>query len=264
MLQGRTLLIYLSIINEGNWDKIYQDICDKRSDFSEEDVEKEIAKHKCNFLTLLDEEYPDCLKNVWKPPFVLFYYGDISLLNDYMKNIAVVGSRAFTSYGQEMTEKLTKDLSKHFTIVSGLARGIDSIAHYSAIENGGKTIAILGSGIEKCYPTENLDLYKKIKKEHLLLSEYPAKSQPDAFHFPLRNRIIAALSRAVLVTEASKKSGTSITTSYAIQMGRSVCCVPQLATLNSLCNMLISEGAALTEKVEDIYDEINFRPENNE
>lgn len=219
-MKGRDIIAYLALKHNGDWDSIYKDIHDKAYAGSEEKIKEALEKLKCNYITIIDDEYPKCLKLNYKPPFILFYYGDITLLNNCENNVAVIGSRQCSSYGIEMTEKIVSSIARDVTIVSGLARGIDSIAHKSAINSGGKTIAVLGSGIDYCYPKENRALYEEIKNNHLLLSEFPFMCEPNKENFPFRNRIIAALSKVVVVTEASYKSGTSTTVSWALELGK--------------------------------------------
>ncbi len=259
-MTGREILIYLSVINEGNWNKIYQDIKNRRKDFSENDIICAIDGIKSKAVTIIDDEYPNFLKNVNKPPFVLYYYGDLNIVSDDRKCISVIGSRKNTEYGKEMTIELVKELAKYFVIVSGLAKGIDSIANETAITVNGKTVAILGCGIDYCYPNENRPLYEKIKENHLLISEYPGMTPPSKERFPERNRLIAYFSKTLLLVEGSVHSGSYITVSYALMKGSDICCVPFLAGRNSACNRLIKEGAKLVETAQDIYDEINFSP----
>ena len=149
-MNSREILLYYSIKYLGDWDKIYQAL-QLKEELDLNEVEKVISKNKSKFITILDEEYPSSLKESFKPPFLLFYEGDISLLNNDKHKIAVVGSRKYSKYGREMTEKLVKGITEDFIIVSGLAIGIDAIAHRSAIESGGKTIAVLGNGINFHY-----------------------------------------------------------------------------------------------------------------
>lgn len=253
------MLLYLSIHHKGDWNSIYDDIKNKRKYFTEEDVKKVKESVKSKYVTLIDKDYPNCFKQVFQPPFVIYYYGDLHLLDDYSKNVAVIGSRVPSRYGEEMTEKIVSEICEKVTVVSGLARGIDSLSHETAINNGGKTIAIIGSGIDNCYPKESLDLYNEIKKNHLLISEYPGNSAPDAKHFPLRNRLIAGSSSAVVVTDASIRSGTSITVNYALQTGKYVCAVPFHADENTLCNRLIKDGAKFCECGQDVLDEMNYQ-----
>ncbi len=256
-MTGRDILIYLAIKYEGNWDNIYGAIKRKEpiDDTSFNDL---LATLKANTITIIDKNYPDHLKQAHKPPFVLFYYGDLSLLEHPQETIAFIGSRKASEYGKKMTRVIVADLAKKMVIVSGMARGIDAVAHETAINSKGKTIAVLGSGIDYCYPRENFDLYNNIKENHLLISEYPNKVAPDHSQFPLRNRIIAMLSKSVVVGEADIKSGTLITVSYALSQGRDVCCVPYPADISSACNSLIKQGAKLVENANDVYEEMGI------
>ena len=255
-MNGKQILIGLSIKFEGNWEKIYQAIMSKDTGnlYSYYD---EFAKARCNAVTIFDENYPQILKQIYNPPFVLFYYGDIALAHNPSKCISIIGSRKPTTYGTKMATKLSNELSKSFVIVSGLAKGIDGISHQGAIDAHNKTIAVIGSGIDYCYPSVNDLLYQEIKKNHLLLSEYFGKVKPDQNHFPARNRIIAGLSKAVLIVEARNHSGTSITANYALSFSRTVLAVPDRADTDSACNRLIKEGAVLVESAQDVIEELN-------
>lgn len=256
-MTGRDILIYLSLRYKGCWDDIYGAI--KRKEPIDDDAYKEaMATLKSEALTIIDKNYPEHLKQCHKPPFVLFYYGDISLLEHPQKTIAYIGSRKASEYGMKMTRIIVGDLSQQMIIVSGLAKGIDAIAHETAINCKGKTIAVLGSGIDYCYPRENKELYDIIKSHHLLISEYPNKTDPDHSQFPLRNRIIAMLAKSIVVGEADAKSGTLITVSYALSVGRDVCCVPYPGDIASACNGLIKQGAKLVESAKDVYEEMGF------
>ncbi len=257
-MQGREILVYLAIKNKGEWDAIYLAIQNKEKIDNEEVVKYEIAKLKCKYVTILDVDYPSSLRQAYRPPFVLFYYGDLSLISDYRSCISLVGTRNPSNYGKEITASIAGNLAKDYVIVSGLARGIDAISHKAAIDNGGKTVAILGSGIDNCYPKENLHLYEEIKNNHLLISEYPFNVEPDKEHFPKRNRLIAVLSCATVVTEAKYRSGTSITVGVALNAGRSICAVPHEANKESFCNRLIADGARLVESANDVIDELNY------
>jgi DNA processing protein len=253
----RKALLYLSLKYEGKWDKIYKAISSKERIPFEElgNIEDKI---KCKYVTIFDPKYPCALKAMQYPPFVLFYYGDISILKDFHKCVAVVGSRNASDYGINATLDLTRELAEDFVIVSGLAKGIDSFAHKAAIEMEGKTVGVLGSGIEVVYPSENAELYAKMKENHLIISEWPNYTQPIPEHFPWRNRIIAALSIATVVTQANKeKSGTQITVNWALSFNRAVCAVPYPLEEKSFCNKLIAEGAKLVRNKQDVIDEIN-------
>lgn len=174
---------------------------------------------------LKPESFPELLREIHNPPEKLYYRGDISLINKPC--IAVVGTRKYSSYGEEMTAKIIKELSVlDICIVSGLALGIDSIAHRTALECNLPTIAVLGSGIENIYPPQNLELAEKIQNSGLILSEYPAMTEPVKFNFPQRNRIVSGLSLATIVIEAPAKSGALITADLALEQGREVFVVP--------------------------------------
>lgn len=173
----------------------------------------------------MDQDFPKKLFPLDDCPFFLFYKGDLSLLK--MKSIAIVGSRMPTSYGKMVSEKFSRELAQNgVAIISGLAYGVDSIAHRAALECGGKTIAVLGSGLNNVYPSQHFDLAKEIAKKGLLISEYCPSSSATKYSFPARNRIIAGLSDGVLITEASLKSGTLYTRDYALDYGKDVYAVP--------------------------------------
>lgn len=223
------------------------------NDWSEERLQRIIDTHK--FITIEDAEYPETLRYVSTPPLVLFYKGDLNLLKREM--LAVVGARAATNYGYHVLQKLMPDLTKRgFVIVSGLAKGIDSFAHQFAISNQGKTIGIVGTGLDICYPKTSGNLQIELSQHHLVLSEYPNGTSPAKFHFPMRNRIIAGLSSGVLVIEAKKRSGSLITAQQALDYGKEVFVVPGsiLDGHSSGCHQLIQDGAICVEKTQDIFD----------
>lgn len=252
----KEILVYLSIVHNGNWNSIYKDILEKRQ-IDKIDLDEKLKNFNVNYITLLDQDYPISLKNTLKPPFVLFYKGNIKLLKSENKKIAVIGSRENTDYGKNVTENICSDLVKeNFIIVSGLAKGIDSIAHNSCLTNNGNTIAVLGNGLDIYYPKENAKLYEKIEKNGLLISEYPPNTSPNKSHFPSRNRIIAGLSEGVLIIEAKEKSGTMNTVYHALEDGKQIFCVPDRINTNSGCNKLIKEGAKLVESAKDIIEEL--------
>lgn len=169
-----------------------------------EDRLKEIeSTHQ--FITIEDEEYPESLRQVPTPPLVLFYKGNLNLLKRDM--LAIVGARKATNYGYQVLKELMPDITKRgFSIVSGLAKGIDSFAHQFAISNQGKTIGVVGTGLDICYPKTSGNLQIEMSQNHLVLSEYPNGTMPAKFHFPMRNRIIAGLSSGVLVIEAKEEA----------------------------------------------------------
>ena len=254
-MEPRKMLVAYSLKYGGDFNKILR--AATAMEPIEDCYEELVDSLKCQTLTLADPNYPEHLKNSFKPPIVLYYYGDISLIYNYKMSVSVVGSRECSEYGAEMTKEIVSGLAKNnYVIISGLARGIDGIAHKSAIEAGGKTVAVLGCGIDYCYPSENQYLYDEIKKNHLLLSEYPGDMQPFPGLFPIRNRIIAGLCKGLVVTEAGQLSGSGITATLALNSNRDVMCVPYLAGIKSQCNRLIAHGAALVESAEDVMEEM--------
>lgn len=211
-------------------------------------------------VTIEDDEYPPLLKHIDEPPYVLYMYGE-TLDWENLLTITVVGTRKYNKYGRNATQRLTYDLSKAgVTIVSGMARGIDSIAGTTALQAGGKTVAVLGSGLDRIYPSEKRGLYKNISKNGVVITEYPLGAPPSKHHFPRRNRIMAGLSYGALVTQAPKKSGALITANYAIESGRDVFAVPgtMFSPGSEGCNRLIVGGAKLTMSYKDILVEYPY------
>ena len=190
--------------------------------------------------------YPERLRNIYSPPKQLFCFGNLSLLN-FENNIAVIGSRDYSFYGKRVADDFSFNLAKNdFCIISGLARGIDSFAHMAALDAKGKTIAVLGSGLDNIYPKENMKLAKRIVENGgLIISEYELGTRPLKQHFPARNRIISGLSDGVLVVEARKNSGTNITVDFALEQGKDIFVVPGNIYSNTSdgTNFLIKEGA---------------------
>ena len=206
-----------------------------------------------------DEEYPRLLKKIPNPPPILFIKGSFNKEDE--KALAVIGTRTPSFYGRQVTELLVKDLvSFGFTIVSGMARGIDSLAHKTALKSGGRTVAVLGSGIDVCYPPENKQLMEKIAQEGVVVSQFPPGTQLHPGLFPARNRLISGLSLGVLVTEAAHKSGTKITSEFAQKQKRPIFAVPGPITskLSKGTNELIQMGAKLVYSVEDVLRELGM------
>lgn len=201
--------------------------------------------------------YPELLREIPDPPVVLYALGDIRLLKNSC--VAVVGSRSATSYGRRVACSFSETLAAHsLTVVSGLALGIDSEAHWGAVRAGGNTIAVLGCGVDVVYPRQNRKLYEEICARGLLLSEYPLGTQPDGFRFPARNRIIAGISRGVVVVEAARKSGSLITAQMALDFGREVFAVPgQVDSYKSEgTHWLLKQGAQLVTSGAEIVEEL--------
>jgi DNA processing protein len=226
-----------------NWDQIRRqmDLLDKMG---------------ADIITWLDERYPANLLNIYDRPAFLFVLGQ---LPDDMIPVAMVGSRNATAYGRFTTDRLSRELAlRGITIVSGMARGIDSCAHRGALAARGTTIAVLGSGLDVIYPLENKKLFDTISQNGAVISEYPPGTQPVPYHFPARNRIISGISYGVVVVEAGEKSGSLITASLAMEQGRDVFAIP--GTIDSAhsrgTNSLIKQGAKLIDTIDDILEDV--------
>ncbi|SEK35158.1 DNA processing protein [Streptococcus equinus] len=206
-------------------------------------------------ISILDDEYPIELKNCYNPPVLLFYQGNVDLLKRL--KMAVVGARTASQTGTKSVQKIVSELGNQFVIVSGLARGIDTSAHISALKNGGATIAVIGCGLDVHYPKENKLLQEYLGKNHLILSEYAVGEAPLKFHFPERNRIIAGLSQGVIVAEAKMRSGSLITCERALEEGRDVFAIPGniLDGKCDGCHHLIKEGAKCITSGIDVLSE---------
>ncbi|MEW6006919.1 MAG: DNA-processing protein DprA [bacterium] len=232
-------------------------ICKERKKI---DIKKEIKLAKENGIRIIvveDEEYPESLKLISDPPIVLYIKGKI--IPDDKLSIAIVGSRHSSSYGRNVCEMLGRELSKlGFTIVSGMARGIDTIAHRACLEAKGRTIAVLGSGLLNVYPSENKPLFEKICENGAVISEFPLDTPPFKDNFPRRNRIIAGLSLGCVVVEAKERSGALITARLAMESGREVFAVPGEITKETSkgTNKLIKEGVKPVCDVLDIIEEL--------
>ncbi|QGT99152.1 hypothetical protein SYNTR_0559 [Candidatus Syntrophocurvum alkaliphilum] len=205
---------------------------------------------------VVEDEYPESLQNIYNKPYMLYYRGDLKVLNQTA--FAIVGARTATPYGRKVARQFGRDLSaQNISIVSGMARGIDAEAHWGALESGGKTVAILGSGIKIIYPKENVKLYEEITKKGVVLSEFVPTAQPKPGNFPQRNRIISGLSKGLLVVEAKEKSGALITVDFALEQGKDVFAVPGPITSNNSkgTNQLIKDGAKIVTQVDDVLEE---------
>lgn len=218
---------------------------------------KALERLPVRVLTFLDADYPARLKMIHDPPPLLSVSGALSVADHHA--VAIVGTRHMTPAGRVVTEQLSRGLaSAGLTVVSGLARGIDGVAHRSALEAGGRTIAVLGCGIDRTYPPEHLSLRRKIEEQGAVLSELPLGAYPHAYHFPKRNRIISGLSLGLVVVEAAPKSGSLITARLAAEQGREVFAVPGSVQSEQSrgTNGLIKQGAKLVEQSGDILEEL--------
>ena len=234
VVSTKEVLGALSFKYDGDWEKVYNALKNKIF-LSDEEVQNYRNKISTDYIFVTSKDYPRSFINeLHCPPIVIYYKGD-----------------------RESVREIVKGLPKESVIVSGLARGIDREAHEAALDNGLKTIAVLGSGIDYIFPKENAWLYKRIIDEGgLILSEYPCSTQPKPDQFVFRNRIVAAISDFLLIGEAYERSGSSTTVNYALQAGKNVGCIPYPRGKNSLCNRLIKDGAALIESASDLLNEI--------
>jgi len=223
-------------------------------------VEKELRgaeKIGARIITWEEEEYPFILKQIYDPPPLLYVLGCLSRQDQLA--VAVVGSRHPTTYGQAAAERIAMGLVRGgVTVVSGLARGVDSYAHRGALTAGGRTIGVLGCGIDIIYPPENRELFDLVAMQGAILSEFPLGTPPDSDHFPIRNRVISGLCLGVAVVEATLRSGSLITARFALEQGRDVYAVPGNvdSARSAGTNRLIKEGAKLVTRAEDILEEI--------
>ena len=224
------------------------------------EIDKEIQRARAAGIKMIpfsDAAYPASLRAIADPPPLLYVKGE--LRDNDSRAIAIVGSRSASDYGRRIARDLARGLASFgFTVVSGMARGIDGMAHESALQAGGRTLAVLGSGVDHAYPPEHEMLYRRISENGAVISELPMGARPIAFNFPARNRLISGLSLGVVVVEATEKSGSLITASLAAEQGREVFAVPGEAGASRSrgSHRLIRQGAKLVETVEDIIEEI--------
>lgn len=238
-------------------------IAHKIHELKKEDLDEEFTlakKFGLKIITYEDNKYPENLKNIPDPPLVLYIKGELKEEDKF--SIAIVGSRRASFYGLTCAEKFAADLSGNgFTIVSGMARGIDTCAHRGALKSGGRTIAVIGSGFANIYPPENNKLAEEISCHGAVISEFPINTKPLRENFPRRNRVISGLSLGVLVAEAARNSGALITADFALEQGRDVFALPgKVDSQTSFgTNGLIKQGAKLVSCVDDILEEFNLR-----
>ncbi|MDP8214679.1 MAG: DNA-processing protein DprA [Candidatus Euphemobacter frigidus] len=218
-----------------------------------------IKKLNINILTVFDPGYPENLKEIYDPPIVLYIRGN--LIPEDKPALAVVGSRRASHYGLQTAQNISHQLAaRGFTVVSGMARGIDSRAHRGALAAGGRTIAVLGSGLGNIYPPENVRLAREIAASGAVISEFPLRAVPDRQNFPLRNRVVSGLSMGVLVVEAAQRSGALITARLAMDQGRPVMAIPGRIDSFSArgTNALIRDGAKMVSGIDDILEEFEY------
>ncbi|MEI3395180.1 MAG: DNA-processing protein DprA [Clostridia bacterium] len=214
---------------------------------------KYMEENNIKIINICEKNYPQLLKEIYDPPVSLYVKGNIEILNS--KNIGIVGCRECTEYGKKAAKYFAYNLAKqNINIVSGLARGVDSYAHLGSLSTG-RTVAVLGNGLDMIYPKENIELANAIiRRGGAIISEYPCGTNPDKMNFPARNRIISGMSKGIIVIEAKEKSGTLITVDFALEQGREVFVVPgNINSINSVgTNDLIKQGAKLVTTYSDI------------
>jgi len=239
-------VIASNIKNKVSWEKAEEQL-------------KLLEKNQVQIVTFKDENYPENLASIYDPPPFLFVKGEIK--EEDRNAVAIVGCRSASLYGKRITERIGRELAKRgVTIVSGLARGIDSIGHLSALKENGRTLAVFGSGLDVVYPSENKKLTEHIQSSGAILSEFSLGTKPEAPNFPRRNRLISGLSLGVVIVEAGTKSGALITAHCALEQNREVFAIPgNLGAKNSEgTNKLIKQGAKLVTSVEDILEELKI------
>ncbi len=239
--------------------KILENLIKVRSDVDLEEVWKGIQSRNIQVITWEDENYPHRLKEIDQPPPVLYAVGELKAEDEWA--VAVVGTRRITPYGRQVAEEIAGCLARNgVTVVSGLARGVDAVAHQAALSAGGRTLAVLGSGVDRIYPPEHLALGNSICARGALLSDYAPGTAPDAGNFPPRNRIISGLSMATVVIEAGEESGALITARFAAEQGREVFAVPGniLAPQSQGANRLIQQGARPLLNARDILEVLDL------
>jgi DNA processing protein len=232
----------------------------RRSDETKNRIKK-ADELDCGVFSFLDDGYPANLKTIDHAPPVLFVRGSVTEQDSIA--MAVIGTRRATPYGMMVAQRFARGLAEHgITVVSGLARGIDTAAHIGALAAGGRTIAVLGCGVDVFYPPENRELYERIAASGAVISEFNLGTGPDAFHFPVRNRVISGMSRAVLAVEARNSSGVLNTVRWAADQGRDVLAVPGtiVADTSYGTNELIKDGARPVTKLEDLLDALDVKP----
>lgn len=246
----------------GIFSKTYSNFDNFRNTFDTEKYALQLKKNNIDFISFLDGPYPKMLKKLENPPIGIFVKGNINLLKEKF-SVGVVGTRKMTSYGRSVTEGIVSELvDSGVVIISGLALGVDGTAHRAAVSNNGKTIAILACGVDCCRPSENLGLYQDIiKNGGLVISEYPLSMQPQKGTFLARNRIIAALSDGVLVTEAAEDSGSLVTAEWGFKLSKKVFAVPGPITskMSDGSLKLLKRGAILVTEGKDVLNQFNIK-----
>ena len=239
--------------------EVARNIAGRASIQSAEEEFRKVEEQGARIISFADPSYPELLRQIHNPPIVLYAKG--KEFPKERRSIAIVGSRNPTHYGFDAAESFGFDFAcRGVTVISGMARGIDSAAHRGCLRGGGFTVAVIGTGIDVVYPSENKTLFKQIAENGMILSEFPMGSPPEPWNFPIRNRIISGLCEGIVVVEATKKSGSLITASLALEQNREVFAVPgSIHSFKSTgTHHLIKQGACLAEKADDVLEELGF------
>ncbi len=246
-------------------DKLVQKLVSSRDEDTLNDWIIELEEKQIDFYSFRHTRYPGLLLEIYNPPVGIYVKGELP--DENLDTVAIVGARKCSRYGAEVACRIAKDLARaNIVVVSGMARGIDSMAHKGILDGGGKTIAVLGCGVDVCYPAENIALMERIIENGCIISEYPPGMPAVPKNFPFRNRIISGLSRIVVVVEAGKRSGTLITADLALESGRDVFVVPGNVTsaLSEGTNALIKQGCPIVTEGNDILFELGIAYQENE
>lgn len=243
---------------EGIGEKVAKEILSTTYREDLETIADKMKKEQIELITIFNKDYPEKLKDLYDKPITLYVKGNKKILNEF--GLAMIGCRENSDYGKQVATAIAKGLAKQKIItISGLAKGIDCISHKATLQAGGKTIAVIGSGLDIIYPYENKNLANEIiKTGGALVSEYPLGVKPEKIHFPARNRIISGLSSGIIVIEAKKKSGTMTTVDFALEQGKNVFAIPGNITNQNAegTNELIKQGAKCVTCMQDILEEI--------
>lgn len=251
--RGRQIILALCLKYNGVWEDIY-DAIKRKERLSKEEILESEKNNQVKYVTIVDDNYPESLKNIYKPPFILFYYGDISLLNKRSEILSVVGTKNPSSYALNMTRSFMASLHG-VTIASGFNVGINKAALETALDNCHNAIGVLPCGINSPFPKENFELYNRLKEEGLIISEYPNEYYPLKENMSFYNRIIAGVSKVIFVSECLDKCGTSVAINYAIDFGCDVAVLPhRIDEEDKYCNYLIQNGAIPITELKDLEE----------
>lgn len=242
-----------------NKNKITEYIMNSRNRDKVKSRYEQLKKKRIRFICINDEDYPRRLRNIKNYPFGLYVKGDISEIEK--PSVAIVGARNGTAYGKKAAKDIGFELAAAgINVISGLAYGIDSCGLWGAVDAGGYSTAVMGCGVDVCYPRENIELYERIMDRGCIISDYPVGTPPMSWQFPLRNRIISGLADKIIVVEAREKSGSLITAEYALEQGKDIFAVPGRMgdVLSSGCNQLIKDGAGIVISPKDVLREMEY------